>query len=133
MPDATGRITPEESAKVQEWFKTHWKGQVACPVCGSIQWGTATHAIATLPTGTLGNPNVPATEITGQGLQRLRWDRYEIESYLYHPAALRRYVEQKVGPASAGTHLADLQKHFQDNTWVLGSDHIGDTLESHIK
>src|SRR5207244_3738496 len=60
-----------------------------------------------------GNPNVPATQITGQGLQRLRWDRYEIESYLFHPTALRRYVEQKVGMASAAAHVADLDKHLQ--------------------
>ena len=46
-------------------------------------------------------------------MQRLRWDRYEIESYLFHPAALRRYVEQKVGVASAAAHVADLDKHLQ--------------------
>ncbi len=41
---------------------------------------------------------IPETAITGQGLQRLRWKRYEIESYLVHPAALERFVEKVVGP-----------------------------------
>ena len=37
--------------------------------------------------------------ITGnpERMQRLRWRRYEIESYLVHPAALQRYVEQRTG------------------------------------
>jgi DNA polymerase III delta prime subunit len=37
--------------------------------------------------------------ITGkpERMQRLRWRRYEIESYLIHPAALQRYVEQRTG------------------------------------
>ena len=30
-------------------------------------------------------PETPDTAITGAGLQRLRWRRYEIESYLVHP------------------------------------------------
>lgn len=61
------------------------------------------------------NPSIPPTAITGQGLQRLRWTRYEIESYLFHPAALARYVEQQVGPGAAATHIADLQQHLADN------------------
>jgi predicted ATPase len=43
-------------------------------------------------------PDLQSSEITGQGLQRLRWRRYEIESYLVHPAALERFVEQQIGP-----------------------------------
>ena len=34
---------------------------------------------------------IQSTPITGQGFQRLRWRRYEIESYLVHPAALARF------------------------------------------
>jgi hypothetical protein len=41
---------------------------------------------------------IPDTPLTGQGLQRVRWRRYEIESYLIHPAALGRFVEKIVGP-----------------------------------
>jgi predicted ATPase len=43
------------------------------------------------------NPNIPDTPLTGNGLQRLRWRRYEIESYLFHPQALARYVRQVTG------------------------------------
>jgi hypothetical protein len=63
-----------------------------------------------------GNPNVPATEITGKGLQRQRWRRYEIESYLVHPDVLARYVEHLVGGNEAAQiHIADLKKYLQDN------------------
>lgn len=47
------------------------------------------------------DPRVPETEITGAGLQRLRWRRYEIESYLMHPKALERFIEKEVGPGAA--------------------------------
>jgi hypothetical protein len=57
---------------------------------------------------------IQATPITGQGFQRLRWRRYEIESYLVHPEALARYVELQVG-AGAGPHLEDLRRHFEEN------------------
>ena len=45
------------------------------------------------------HPEIQATPITGPGLQRLRWRRYEIESYLVHPEALARFVEHTVGTA----------------------------------
>lgn len=45
-----------------------------------------------------GDPRIPETAITGQGYQRLRWRRYEIESYLVHPGALARFVRHMVGP-----------------------------------
>jgi predicted ATPase len=59
-------------------------------------------------------PEITETPITGQGLQRLRWKRYEIESYLMHPDAIARFVEYQVGKDGAGPHLEDLKKHFQD-------------------
>lgn len=39
-------------------------------------------------------------DITGTAdrIQRLRWRRYEIESYLIHPAPLARFVEKRLGP-----------------------------------
>lgn len=58
--------------------------------------------------------NIRSSEITGQGFQRLRWNRYEIESYLVHPAALARFVQQKVGTAAA-INVEDLNKYFTDN------------------
>ena len=48
-------------------------------------------------------PPVPDSEITGAGLQRLRWRRYEIESYLVHPEALARFVEAEVGAGEAAS------------------------------
>lgn len=47
------------------------------------------------------HPGKGSTEITGIGLQRLRWTRYEIESYLIHPTAISRFIEVQVGPAAA--------------------------------
>lgn len=58
---------------------------------------------------------VQPTEIKGKGLQRLRWKRYEIESYLLHPDALARFVEKQVGAAAAPQHVADMKKYFQEN------------------
>lgn len=60
------------------------------------------------------HPDIQPTPITGQGLQRVRWRRYEIESYLLHPDALARYVERIVGESAAGPHLEDLRKHFEE-------------------
>jgi ABC-type cobalamin/Fe3+-siderophores transport system ATPase subunit len=58
---------------------------------------------------------VGSTPITGAGLQRWRWRRYEIESYLVHPEALGRFVTNAVGEAAAAQHVADLRKHLTDN------------------
>jgi len=61
--------------------------------------------------------HIPETEIAGKGLQRLRWRRYEVESYLVHPAALERFVEKVVGPGAMSAEsrkdmLAYLEKTF---------------------
>ena len=58
---------------------------------------------------------IQPTPITGQGFQRLRWKRYEIESYLVHPDAIARFVEQQVGTQAAQPHLEDLRKHFEES------------------
>jgi len=57
---------------------------------------------------------IKSTPITGEGLQRLRWRRYEVESYLLHPESLKRFVEQKVGTDGAMPHIEDLQHHFEE-------------------
>ncbi len=60
--------------------------------------------------------DIQSTQITGTGLQRLRWRRYEIESYLLHPDSMARYVERKVGGEEAAKiHVADLRKYFEEN------------------
>ena len=56
----------------------------------------------------------PESEITGAGLQRLRWRRYEIESYLLHPDALERYVRIAAGPAAAQPHVDAMRKYWRD-------------------
>ena len=58
-------------------------------------------------------PEIQNTEITGTGFQRLRWHRYEIESYLVHPAALARFVEAMVGASTAAPHVEDMHNHIQ--------------------
>ncbi|SPF42364.1 putative AAA ATPase [Candidatus Sulfopaludibacter sp. SbA4] len=57
---------------------------------------------------------IQSTPITGRGFQRLRWRRYEIESYLVHPDALARFVQTQVG-TEAGPYLEDLRRHFAEN------------------
>jgi len=59
-------------------------------------------------------PDLQSSQITGQGLQRLRWRRYEIESYLVHPAALERFVEQQIGPGDHSKQAkADLRAYLE--------------------
>lgn len=55
---------------------------------------------------------IPVTPITGSGFQRVRWRRYEIESYLLHPDTLARFVAEQVGAALAAQHVADLRSHL---------------------
>lgn len=47
------------------------------------------------------HPDKQSTPPAAGRLQRLRWRRYEIESYLVHPAALERFVEHTVGEGEA--------------------------------
>ncbi|MGH9425832.1 MAG: ATP-dependent nuclease [Terriglobia bacterium] len=62
------------------------------------------------------HPDIPPTPITGTGLQRQRWRRYEIESYLFVPNALARYVERVVGDeVTAKLHVEDLDRYLADN------------------
>ncbi len=68
-----------------------------------------------------------STKITGQGLQRLRWRRYEIESYLVHPAALWRFLEDQIGPAAAQQAKSDFDTYLLKTftaEWI--QDPLGD-------
>ena len=60
------------------------------------------------------HPSIQDSAITGAGLQRLRWRRYEIESYLLHPDSLTRFVETMVGTAAAKPHIEDMRAYWQD-------------------
>ena len=44
------------------------------------------------------NRGLPSHDVEAEGLEVLRWRRYEVESYLIHPAPLTRFVESKVDP-----------------------------------
>jgi hypothetical protein len=57
------------------------------------------------------NPGPLQTEITGQGLQRLRWSRYEIESYLIHPRPLEEFVRRQLGEGS-GPAIEDMRAYM---------------------
>lgn len=60
-------------------------------------------------------PEIKESAIQGKGLQRVRWRRYEIESYLFHPAALARYVGQQVGGAAATEHVKAMHEYLNQN------------------
>ena len=60
------------------------------------------------------HPSIPETNVTGAGLQRLRWRRYEIESYLVHPDALARFVESLVGEDAAKPHVENMLVYWRD-------------------
>ncbi len=60
-------------------------------------------------------PELQGTEITGVGLQRLRWRRYEIESYLVHPDSLVRFVETTVGTKAAVPHVEGMLAYWRDH------------------
>ena len=67
---------------------------------------------------------IPATDITGQGLQRMRWRRYEIESYLVHPATLARFVEAQVGPGAAAEARRGLEEGLRRQFAGLTDDFV---------
>ena len=60
------------------------------------------------------HPDIQDSAIIGAGLQRLRWRRYEIESYLVHPDALARFVEAEVGADSVEPHVDDMLAYWHD-------------------
>jgi predicted ATPase len=59
-------------------------------------------------------PEIPETDITGQGYQRVRWRRYEIESYLLHPISLTRFVQNKTG-SSSQIHITEMLTYIERN------------------
>ncbi len=74
-------------------------------------------------------PEVPDTEITGIGLQRLHWRRYEIESYLVHPNALSCFVESVIGADAAAPHVEDMLAYMR-REFPLGV--VEDPLGEHL-
>ena len=101
------------------WKKAVWEARDGGPGIKAREHYDALKLVKELPGLELldgdAHPNITDTPIIGAGLQRLRWRRYEIESYLLHPDALARYVETTVGKDAAALHVADLRKYFEDN------------------
>ena len=68
------------------------------------------------------HPAVPPTDITGTGLQRIKWRRYETENYLVHPPAIDRFIEHRLGgPAMSFQAKADADAAFEK---LFGSKEI---------
>ena len=65
-------------------------------------------------------PDLQSSDITGLGLQRLRWRRYEVESYLVHPAALERFVEQQIGPGEHSRRAREDMRAYLEKTFTTG-------------
>ncbi len=65
------------------------------------------------------SPNKAPQRVTGNGeqLQRLRWDRCEIESYLLHPAPLKRFFEHMLGSGRP-----EVQAGLDELSCTLGAD-----------
>jgi len=72
--------------------------------------------------------NQAPDSVTGlpDAMQRIRWRRYEAESYLINPAALQRFVEKRLGGAdvAAGPVVAMLA----ELTRVLQPEFVGDPM-----
>jgi len=58
------------------------------------------------------NRNLPDRELTADGLTILRWDRYEAESYLLHPASLQRFLAAETGELFANAGMAYLREQL---------------------
>ena len=58
------------------------------------------------------NRNLPDRDLLADGLSLLRWERYEAESYLLHPASLERYLGKAAGPLFAKQALDYLHEQL---------------------
>lgn len=62
-----------------------------------------------------GNPDLPEKEVVGKGLQRIRWQRYEVESYLIHPEGLAAFLRAQLGPPPLSDEaVAGLKTGFEE-------------------
>lgn len=69
------------------------------------------------------------TEITGRGLQTLVWKRYEIESYLFNPTSLARFVQRLTGTTDMEHPTQDLLDYLMAN---LPPAVLEDPLGDHV-
>lgn len=72
-----------------------------------------------------GPKQAQASDKPEQGkLNRLRWTRYETESYLLHPASLARFIDKQTGSGGAEAVRRALTKLFNDEF----GEKVGETL-----
>lgn len=72
-----------------------------------------------------GRREIPPSVITGQGHQKAWWRRYEIESYLVHPAALERFVASVAGEDHRAQVSQDMKAIYAD-THLFGVQELAD-------
>lgn len=70
------------------------------------------------------NRSLPDRELRTDGLMIGRWKRYEAESYLVHPAAIERFLGQRVGPLFASAAMSKLAN-------ALPGEVISDPISEH--
>jgi hypothetical protein len=46
MPDAAGKLTPEDKQKCVDWINSFRQPPLVCPICGSKNWSIADHLVA---------------------------------------------------------------------------------------
>ncbi|MBM4394206.1 MAG: AAA family ATPase [Deltaproteobacteria bacterium] len=72
-----------------------------------------------------GHPDLATSDVGDGPMTRLRWRRYEIESYLLHPAALERFVRLMVGEGAAALAIEEmrvaLRREFREAVDALGA------------
>ena len=107
-------------AKNLFWKPTVWENREGAPgIKSNIHYQAITLVREDIPGLELldgdDQPGIPPTEITGQGLQKVRWQRYEIESYLIHPSALKRFIIHQVGESASGPSIEEMEKYLTDN------------------
>ena len=66
------------------------------------------------------NREAPSRETTRLGLEVLRWRRYEIENYLFHPDAINRFLDFPLG-------VENVQREFASRI-LPGTDLFGDSV-----
>lgn len=62
-----------------------------------------------------GRPGTAVMPTTKGGLQRRRWKRYEIESYLIHPVALERFVRQIASEEAKEYVVEEIHRWLREN------------------
>ncbi len=105
------------------WRPTVWESRTGAPgIKAKDHYEAVTLVRGNLPGLVLldgdDDRHIPETEITGKGLQRLRWRRYEIESYLVHPAALERFIEKVVGPGPMSAEARKGMRAYLEKTFT---------------